>query len=532
MTTEQALTRVIRGGLVHDGLGGEPRRADVGIAGDRIAAVGDVPAAGCPEVDATGLVVAPGLINVLSHAWQTIQLDGSCLSDLVQGVTTEVFGEAVSLGPSSPALLDVVPVREGARLDFPRLSDGLDHVEALGTSVNVASFLGGQNLRALAAGADDRPLTDDELDSLCALVDEEMAAGALGIATALIYAPENYATTAELTRLCAVVGRHDGLYISHLRSEGDRFLEALDELITIGRDAACRAQVYHLKAAGTRNHHKMRVAIEVIESVRATGQQVGADMYPYVAACTDLAAAIPPRHHAGGTAALLARLSDPAVRAEIVAELDSADGDFENLYFGAEQGRGIVFLADLADGTPAAGRTLVDVAAALGATHPAAALLDVVRAEPNLQVCYFVMSEDGVRLGLAQPWVSICSDAEAVGPGSSSDDLTHPRAYGSFARVLGHYSRDLGLFPLAEAIRKMTSLPADALRLTDRGRIAPGAFADLIAFDPAEVRDTARYDDPRRYATGMVHVLVNGEPVLANGEALPARPGRRLRRGR
>jgi len=525
------ITRIVRGGLVHDGLGGEPRRADVGIAGDRIVAVGDVPATGCPEVDATGLVVAPGLVNVLSHAWQTIQLDGTCRSDLVQGVTTEVFGEAVSLGPSSTALLDVVPVREGTRLDFPRLSDGLDHVEALGTSVNVASFIGGQNLRMLAAGADDRPLTDAELDSLCALVDEEMAAGALGIATALIYAPENYATTAELTRLCAVVGRHDGLYISHLRSEGDRFLEALDELITIGRDAPCRAQVYHLKAAGTQNHHRMRVAIEVIESVRATGQRVGADMYPYVAACTDLAAAIPPRHHAGGTAALLARLADPAVRAEIVAELEADDGDFENLFLGADKGQGVVFLADLADGTPAAGRTLVDVSATLGA-RPAEALLDVVRAEPHLQVCYFVMSEEEVQRGLVQPWVSICSDAEAVGPGSLTDDLTHPRAYGSFARILGHYSRDLDLFPLSEAIRKMTSLPADALRLTDRGRITPGAFADLIAFDPAEVHDLARYDDPRRYATGMVHVLVNGEPVLAHGEVLPARPGRRLRRGR
>lgn len=526
-----SLSRVIRHGLVHDGSGGEPRRLDIGIDGDRIVLVGHIADMDCPEIDATGLVVAPGLINVLSHAWQAIQLDGSCQSDLVQGVTTEVFGEGVSLGPSNPELLDMVPLRPGARLDFSRLGDGLDHVAAQGASVNVASFVGGQNLRVLAAGADDRPLAEDELSKLCALVDEEMADGALGIATSLIYAPENYAATTELTRLAAVISRHDGLYISHLRSEGDRFLECLDELLEIGREAQCRVEAYHLKAGGTQNHYKMSLAIERIEAARTSGQPVGADMYPYVAACTDLAATIPPRHHAGGPAALRARLSDPAVRAEIVAELDADDGDFENLFVGADRGHGIVFLRDLVDGTAAAGRTLVEVAAARGMGHPAAALLDIVRVDPTQQVCYFVMSEENVQHGLVQPWVSICSDAEAVGPGSLSDDLTHPRAYGSFARILGHYSRDLGLFPLSEAIRKMTSLPADTLRLHGRGRLVPGAFADLIVFDPATVRDVARYEDPRQYATGMCHVLVNGEPVLADGQVLPARPGRRLRRG-
>ncbi|WP_327233393.1 amidohydrolase family protein [Streptomyces sp. NBC_01317] len=527
-----SLSRVIRHGVVHDGLGGVPRLADVGIAGDRIVVVGDIPVTGCPEIDATGLVVAPGLINVLSHAWEAIQLDGSCRSDLVQGVTTEVFGEGVSLGPAGSELLDMVPMRSGARLTFPRLGDGLDHVEAQGTSVNVASFIGGQNLRVLAAGGDDRPLTEDELSMLSKLVEDEMADGALGIATSLIYAPENYATTAELTRLAAVVGRHDGLYISHLRSEGDRFLESLDELIEIGTAARCRVEAYHLKAGGTHNHHKMALAIERIDAARAGGLQVSADMYPYVAACTDLAAAIPPRYHAGGSAALLARLADPAVRDRIITELEADSGDFENLFVGAERGCGIVFLRDLADGTPAAGQTLAEVAAARGAAGAAAALLDIVRVDPAQQVCYFVMSERNVQLGLVQPWVSICSDAEAVGPGSATDELTHPRAYGTFARVLGHYSRDLGLFSLAEAIRKMTSLPADTLRLADRGRLVPGGFADLIIFDPATVRDLARYDAPRRYATGMRHVLVNGEPVLADGRVLSARPGRRLRRAR
>jgi N-acyl-D-amino-acid deacylase len=526
-----SLSYVIRHGLVHDGLGGEPQRVDVGVYGDRIVAVGEVPATDCAQIDATGLVVAPGLINVLSQAWQAVQLDGSCRSDLVQGVTTEVFGEGISLGPSSPVLVEAVTGRTGTRLDFPRLSDGLDYVEASGTSVNVASFVGGGNLRTLAAGIENRPLTGDELDLLCALLDEEMADGALGLGTALIYAPENYATTEDLVRLAAVVGRHDGLYISHMRSEGDQLLECLEELIEIGRRASCRVEAYHLKASGARNHHKMALAIDRIAAARAEGRQVSADMYPYVAGCTDLAASIPPQYHAGGAAALLARLADPAIRTRITAEMDTG-GDFENLFAGADRGRGITFLRDLPDGTAAAGRTLVEVAGTLGIGDPAAALLELVRRDPEQQVCYFVMSEDNVRRGLVQPWVSICSDAEAASPGSVSDQLTHPRAYGSFARILGHYSRDLGLFPPAEAIRKMTSLPAQTLRLADRGRLVPGAFADVIVFDPAEVRDLATYDDPRQYATGMRHVLVNGEPVLADGEVLAARPGRRLRRGR
>lgn len=522
---------VIRNGTVHDGVGGAPQHADVGLSGDRIVAVGQVEPTDCIEIDATGLVVAPGLINVLSHAWQTVQLDGTCRSDVLQGVTTEVFGEGVSLGPSGPGLEQTIPMLDGARLDFDHLSAGLDHIETTGSSVNVASFVGGQNLRMLVAGSEDRPLTDDELAQLCAVVDQELADGALGVATALIYAPESYWTTADLVRLCAVVGRHDGLYISHLRSEGDRFLEALDELIEIGTAANCRVEAYHLKAGGTHNHHKMSQAIDRIEQARGRGLDIGADMYPYVAACTDLAAAIPPRHHAGGTSALLARLADPSISRQIVAELDADRGNFENLFVGADRGRGILFLRDLADGTPATGRTLVEVAALLGIGNPAETLLQLVRDDPTLQVCYFVMSEENVQRGLVRPWVSICSDAEAFGLATPSEDLTHPRAYGSFARVLGHYSRDLQLFPLAEAIRKMTSLPADTLKLTDRGRLVAGAFADVIVFDPAAVADTATYQRPRQDAPGMHHVIVNGVPVLADGVALNDRPGRRLRRG-
>jgi N-acyl-D-amino-acid deacylase len=529
------LTLVIRNGNVHDGEGSPPRAVDVGIAGDRVAVVGEIPTTDVPSIDATGLTVAPGFINVLSQAWQTIQLDRTCRSDLAQGVTTEVFGEAVSLGPSSPALLEALhsrPVHPGVQLDFPRLADGLAHVEALGLSVNVASFIGGSNLRALGSGLHDRALTEAELDVLCQLVDEEMADGALGIGTALIYAPGSYATTQELVRLCAVVARHDGLYISHLRSEGDRLLECLDELLDIGTRSSCRVEAYHLKAAGSHNHHKMRLAVEAIDRARDRGMQVSADMYPYTAGATALAASIPARFHDGGLDALLARLADPATRAQVASELCAVDASFENLFLGAEHGHAIMFLEDMADGTPTAGTFLPEVAQRLDIPALADALIEVVRRDPTMMVCYFGMSEQNVQLGLTQPWVSICSDAEAFGPYSTSRSPTHPRAYGSFARILGHYSRDLRLFPLEEAIRKMTSLPADTLRLKDRGRLRPGGFADVVIFDSGEINDLATYEDSRRYAIGVRHVLVNGEAVLRDGNVLESRAGRRLGRGR
>jgi N-acyl-D-amino-acid deacylase len=423
-------------------------------------------------------------------------------------------------------------VPDQARLDFPTLGDGLDHLERIGIAPNVASFIGGSNLRILAAGMADRPLTARELSDLRRLVDEEMTEGALGIGTALIYAPGNYASTDELTALCEVVGQHDGLYISHLRSEGDQFLECLTELITIIERAQCRGAVYHLKAAGAHNHHKMAEAIAAIDSARARGLSLDANMYPYTAGSTALAACIPPTFHVGGIPALQAHLADPADRATIAAALRSRADDFENMYIGADHGRGILILADLADGTPSGGRYLPEVAALLGVADLADALLEVVARDHTVLACFFQMSEDNVQLGLRQPWVSIGSDAATGTDEADHDGSVHPRAYGSFARVLGHYGRDLGLFPLQEAIRRMTSVPAQTLRLTDRGRLVEGAFADVVVFDPTTVADRATYPEPRQYATGISHVLVNGEPVVARGAVLAARPGRRLRRNR
>ncbi|HVE99056.1 MAG TPA: amidohydrolase family protein [Mycobacteriales bacterium] len=526
---------VVRGGVVHDGTGAPGRRADVAIEGDRVVAVGDVDGdVDARVVDATGLAVCPGFINVLSHAWGSLQLDGSGASDTLQGVTTEVFGEAFSLGPTDEQILALLgPDEEGIQVVFDRLSTGLDTVARMGIVPNIASFVGGTNLRILAAGFDDRRLTEAELGTLRGIVREEMQEGALGIGTALIYPPGRFADTDELVSLCEVVGEYDGVYISHLRSEGDQFLECLDELLAIGQRAQCRTEVYHLKAAGRHNHHKMAPAIERIAAARDAGQRVTADMYPYAAGGTALGASIPPPYHVGGPAALAARLDSATERRRMAADMRRRSDDFENLFLAADEGAGILLLSDLADGTPTGGRRLSEVVADLGTTDPADALLEAVRRDPHVQSVYFMIGEENIRLGLGQPWVSIGSDA-AAHPAAAPwiERATHPRTYGTFARFLGHYARDLGLVTFDEAIRRITSLPADTLGLAGRGRLTSGAFADLVVLDPATVIDTATYEQPHSHALGVRHVLVNGVPVVTDGAVTDARPGRRLRRAR
>jgi N-acyl-D-amino-acid deacylase len=526
---------VIRGGTVYDGDGGPGRRADVAVDGDRVVAVGEVPQhADAQQLDATGLAVAPGFINILSHAWGSLQTEPRAPSDLLQGVTTEVFGEGFSLGPAAPGLLEVVAqfgLEEGQRVDFGRLSEGLDHLERSGVAPNVASFVGGHNLRILGGGLSDGPLAPEALGRLRGILDEEMADGALGLGTALIYPPGCFATTGELLALSDVVARHDGLYISHLRSEGDRFLDCLDELIEIGRRAEVRTEVYHLKAAGQPNWPKMNAAIERIEAARAAGQDVGANMYPYAAGGTALAAAIPPRYHVGGPDALAARLAEPDERARMAHDIQLPSGGWENMYLAAGGGDRILLTAGVRPNERLDGRWLADVAAERGQAN-IDTLLDVVRSDPTMRAMYFIIDEDNVRLGLRQPWVSIGSDAEALAaepPWTARP--THPRTYGTFSRFLGRYSRDLGLISLAEAIRRMTSLPAGTLRLRDRGRLTAGSFADIAVFDPAAISDHATYEKPHEYATGVHHVVVNGQPVVTGGAFTGALPGRQLRRG-
>lgn len=537
------VTLVISGGTVFDGLGGAGVAADVLIDGDTIVGVGRAPESPSADViDATGLAVVPGFINVLSHAWADLQRDGSAASELFQGVTTEAFGESLSPGPMSPQLAGTLADAYGdrARTDFAHLGDGLDLLVGQGVAPNVASFVGGENLRTIAAGFDDRRLAPAELDRIRGLLDEEMCDGALGLGTALIYPPGRYADTDELVALSEVVAAHDGLYISHLRSEGDAFDDALDELLAIGERAGVRTEVYHLKAAGRRNWPKMAQAIERIQAARSAGHPVGANMYPYQAGGTALAACIPPWFHDGGPAALADRLADPAQRAVIAAEIRDTSEGFENLFQGTGGGAGILLVKDLPETNPSAGsertmrvrgRYLQDVAVDLG-LDPADALVEIVRRDPLMAAAYFFISEENIELGLAQPWVSIGSDASAH-PATPpwSDEAAHPRTYGTFARVLGHYCRDRGVMTFPEAIRRMTSMPADTLRLAGRGRLAAGAFADVVVLDPATVVDRSTWEDPHRYAVGVRDVLVNGEPALRDGQLTGTLPGRRLQRG-
>jgi N-acyl-D-amino-acid deacylase len=529
-------TLVIRGGTVHDGNGGPGRAADVLVEGDRIVAV--VPTVGdldAPTLDATGLVVAPGFVNVLSHAYFSLEKDGRGLSDLYQGVTTQIFGEGLSIGPftaESRALLEPGLESGDPPITWDRLPEFLGHLEGNGVAQNVASFVGAHNLRLIGAGADNRPMTTAELDQVRGILDEEMADGALGLGSALIYPPGCFASTDELVALSEVVARHGGMYISHLRSEGDHFLDAVDELIEVGRRAELPAEIYHLKAAGRHNWPKMERAVERVEAARAAGQKVTADIYPYLAGQTSLAAAIPPDFHDGGYEALAARLGEPAERARIRAAVVTPSDRWENLYLASGGAGGILLLPD--PNGPLAkycGRSLQEVADSNGA-DPVETLLRLVEQEPSLNSMYFMMDEEVLRTALRNPWVSVCSDAEAVAAEAPYNETpTHPRTYGSFARILGRYVREQSLLSLGEAVRRMTSLPAGNLGLRDRGVVAAGKYADLVVFDPDTIGDLATYEQPHQYATGVRHVVVNGEPALADGIPTGLVAGRALRRG-
>ena len=531
-------TLVIRGGTVHDGSGGPGRVADVLIDGDRIAGIGPglADGTGAPVLDATGLVVAPGFVNVLSHAYFTLAKDGRGLSDLYQGVTTQIFGEGISIGPFTPAVrAELEAAREPGdpELVWDRLSEFLAHLESNGVVQNVASFVGAHNLRMIGAGADDRPMTDAELSTVRGILDEELTDGALGLGSALIYPPGCFASTDELVALCDVVARHDGMYISHMRSEGDHFLNAVDELIEIGRRAGVHAEIYHLKAAGRNNWPKMVRAIERVEAARAKGQPVTADIYPYLAGQTQLAASIPPEFHDGGYDALAARLADPGGRARIRAGVVTASERWENLYLAAGGADGVMLLPD-PNGPAAKYRGLsLQQAADANSEDPVEMLCQLVEQEPALHAMYFMMDEEVLRTALRNPWVSVGSDAPTFATEAPySDAPTHPRAYGTFARILGRFVREQSLLDLGEAVRRMTSLPAGHLGLRDRGLLAQGNYADVVVFDPDTVSDLATYEEPHQYATGMRHVVVNGTTALADGVPTGELPGRALRRGR
>lgn len=525
---------VLRGGTVYDGRGGAPFVGDVAFRGDRIAAVGDLSGARARrEIDVTGLAVAPGFINMLSWATESLIVDGRGVSDLLQGVTLEVFGEGWSMGPLNEALQEETRRRQGdIRYDvtWKTLGEYLERLVERGVSPNVASFVGATTVRAHVLGFADRPPSAEELARMRALVAEAMAEGALGVGSSLIYAPAFYASTDELVALAEEAGRHGGMYISHMRSEGNRLLEAVDELIEIARRAGVPAEIYHLKAAGRDNWGDLETVIARVEAARAEGIRITADMYTYTAGATGLDAAMPPWVQEGGVEAWIERLKDPATRARVRDEMITPTDEWENLHLAAGPEQMVLLDFKSPRLRHLQGRTLADVAAERGA-HPADVAIDLVIEDGSrVGTAYVLMSEENVRRKIALPWVSFGSDAEApAAEGVFLRTSTHPRAYGTFARLLGRYVRDEGLVPLAEAIRRLTGLPAANLGLAGRGLLEPGHFADVAVFDPARIADHATFDDPHRYATGMVHVFVNGEQVVEDGEHTGALPGRVVR---
>ncbi|MBU6398766.1 MAG: D-aminoacylase [Verrucomicrobia bacterium] len=526
---------VIRHGTIYDGSGQGPIVADLAIRGDRIAALGNLPGArGRTEIDATGLAVAPGFINMLSWATESLIADGRSQSDLRQGVTLEVMGEGESMGPLNPAMKRNLVEAQGDihyAVEWTTLGEYLEYLARRGISCNVASFVGATTVRIHELGYADRAPTAPELRRMQALVAQAMEEGALGVGSALIYAPGFYARTDELVALAKVAARHGGVYISHLRSEGNQLLAAADECITIARAARIPAEIYHLKAAGQANWPKLEPLIRKLEQARAAGLRLTADMYTYTAGETGLDAAMPPWVQEGGYQAWATRLRDPATRQRVRREMLTPTDNWESLYLAAGSPDRVLLVGFKNEQLkPLTGKTLAQVAAMRGKSPEDTAMDLVIEDGSRVSVVYFLASEENLRKEIALPWVSFGSDEGSLAPeGVFLKSSCHPRAYGNVARLLGHYVRDEQIIPLPEAIRRLSSLPATNLRLDRRGALKPGYFADVVIFDPARIQDHATYDRPQQYATGVRDVFVNGVQVLKDGAHTGATPGRVVR---
>jgi N-acyl-D-amino-acid deacylase len=526
---------VIRNGMIYDGSGGAPVRGDVAINADTIVAVGNLGrAVGRTETDAQGLAVAPGFINMLSWANESLLADGRSQSDLRQGVTLEVMGEGWSPGPLNQQMKILQAKLQGPHkynIEWNTLGEYLDILAKKGVACNVASFVGATTVRIHVLGYANRAPTTPELVQMKELVRQAMEEGALGVGSSLIYPPAFYASTEELTELCRVAASYDGLYISHLRSEGNRFLPALQELIGIAKAANIRAEVYHLKAAGSTNWPKMDSALALIESARAAGLAITANMYLYPAGATGLAASLPPALQEGGDEEFLARLRDPQQRAGILRAITTPTDAWENLYLAAGSPDRVLLVDFRADSLRhLVGQTLAQVAKRRG-TSPEQTIVDLLlQNQGDVGTVYFMMSEENIRKQLAYPWVSVGSDAASLSAeGHFLASSTHPRAYGNVARLLAKYVREERVIGLAEAVRRLTSLPATNLKLSKRGWLRPGQYADVVVLDPAKVQDHATFERPHQYATGVAHVWVNGQQVLKDGKPTGALPGRVVR---
>ncbi len=524
---------LITGATVYDGSGNPGFVGDVGLLGDRIAYVGPkAPLMGRERINARGKAVAPGFVNMLAHPEESLLVDGRALSDLRQGVTLEVLGED-SMGPLTPTMKTLALQREGDikyDIDWSTLGEYLHGLERRGVTPNVASYVGAGTVRTNVLGEVDVQPTPEQLERMRQLVHQAMEEGAMGVTTALIYAPNTYAKTPELIELASEAARCGGIYSAHMRSEGDRLIEAVQETIDISKASGAPAEIFHLKVAGQRNWPKIAPLIHTIEGARSQGVHLTADMYVYTAGATGLDAAMPPWVQSGGLEAWIARLKDPATRARVIAEMRDPSPSWENLY-GAAGAKGMLLLAFKNSALkPLTGKTLAEVAQSRGVTPEDAAIDLVIEDGSRVGVAYFLMSEDNVRRQVALPWVSFDSDEEAPAPeGVFLKSNNHPRAYGNFVRVLAKYVRDEHALTLEQAVRKLAALPARTLSLKDRGMLKAGNFADVVIFDPRTVQDHATYEKPAQLATGVEDVWINGVRALRAGEATGAPSGRIIR---
>ena len=525
---------VIRGGTVYDGSGNDPLVTDVAIAGDRIERIGDLSEfSGTIDIDARGMAVAPGFINMLSWANETLIEDGRAMSDVMQGVTLEVMGEGTSMGPMNLDMKRRALERQGDiryAIEWTTLGEYLEYLEHRGVSVNVASYVGATTLRIHEVGYDDRPATAEELERMQELVREAMREGAMGVGSSLIYAPGNFADTDELIALVSAAAEYDGSYISHIRSEGSRLEEGVQELIKIASITGAPAEIYHLKASGRSNWHKLSTVFEMIDTAREAGLFITADMYTYPAGSTGLNATMPLWVQDGGHEAWVERLRDPETRERVASEMRQPTTEWENFFVDAGPENILLIGFRNPELRRYIGMTLQDVANERG-TDPAMTAMDlVVEDDSRVDAVYFLMSEENVKRKIRMPWMSFGSDAGApAAEGVFLESSRHPRTYGNFARLLGKYVREERVIPLQQAIRRMTSLPAANIGAFQRGELREGYYADVVVFDPERIRDNATFEEPHQYATGMRHVFVNGEQVLRNGRHTGTKPGRVVR---
>jgi N-acyl-D-amino-acid deacylase len=514
---------IIKNGTVYDGTGGAAVRADVGITGDRIRKIGDLSSDSAPVViDAGGKAVAPGFINMLSWAAYPLMNDGRSMSDIKQGVTLEIFGEGSSLGPVNKAY----PSNEDT--PWTTFGEGLEHLVEQGVTPNVASFVGATTIRIHELGREDRAPTAVQMSRMQELVRDAMREGAMGLGTSLIYPPAFYASTDELIALASAAAEFDGMYISHMRSEGDQLIEAVEELAQISVEAGIDAEIYHLKAAGEKNWDKLDDVLGKIDSLRIAGHWITANMYTYTAASTGIAATVPPWVREGSFSDFLERIKDPEIRERVLAEMNSPETDWENFLQLAGDPDNILLLGfDVNELNKYVGKTVAEVAEERE-TDAANTILDLLSINgSNISSVYFLMSEENVERQIQLPYMTFGSDARSVAAeGSVLGSSTHPRTYGNFARLLGRYVRERGVISLEQAVHRLTGMPANRLKIKDRGLLKPGAYADIVVFDPDEISDRATYVEPHQYAKGVEHVFVNGVQVLNSGQYTGETPGR------